>query len=341
MDKPETQVRHVEAREVSFTCSYCNQMATQWRFPGPVPKYCSDECKAEARREYQRELMQQKRSLSEPKKRGRPPKKQQTQTPVETLVQQSVEQEQPPAPLPKLQPDTDLNPRQQIYLKCIYKEDQAAEKHESWRWNHGYDKRPADEWRWLLYADLAGGPTPLKRLLEREGLVDAGTGSTFVALERRGLIDHRERYEPTIMSVDPLTSVRLTRKGRKEARSLLGESAPKRLPKGTLQEWHWNALARLYEAGGELDSAQHVSGCYGGIGWKTWLRLRDYHDTGVGLVKEHSRFVRVEWNPEPARVYTIRLTEAGREFYKQNWQKYRELYPDVSAPPPLKPNPSA
>ncbi len=336
MDKPETQVRHVGAREVSFTCSVCKQTVTQWRFPGPLPKYCSDECKGEARKEAQRELMRRKRSalrssaslsLQSPKKRGRPPKKQ--ETPV-TPVQHPVKQEQLPAP--PLPPN--LNERQQTYLKCIYQEDQAAERHSNWRWNQGLDKRPAEEWRWLLYADLAGGATPLKRSLEREGLVDAGTGSTFVALERRGLIEYRERFEPNIMSLEPLTSVRLTRKGRKEARSLLGESAPKKLPKGTLREWHWNALARLYEAGGELDSAQHVSGCYGGIGWKTWLRLRDYYDLGKGLAKEHSRYVQRPGKQESDRVYFIKLTESGREFYEQNWQKYREMYPDVEAPEP-------
>ena len=308
---------------------------TQWRFPGPVPKYCSDECKGEARRESQRELMRRKRRLHPTKKRGRPPKKLETPaTPVQHPVKQlqSLTQEQPPAPLPKLQ--TDLNPRQQTYLKCIYHEDASAERHENWRWNQGLGKRPADEWRWLLYADLAGGVTPLKRLLELEGVVDAGTGSTFTALERRGLIEYRERFEPNIMSLEPLTSVRLTRKGRAEARKLLGESAPKKLPKGTLQEWHWNALVRLFEAGGELDSAQHVSGCYGGIGWKTWLRLRDYYDTGKGLVKEHSRFVQRPGKQESDRVYYIKLTESGREYYEQNWQKYRELYPDVEAPSP-------
>lgn len=74
MVKPETQVRHVDAREVTFTCAHCGKTVTQWRFPGPLPKYCSDECKGEARREAQRELMRRKRSLLPPKKRGRPPK---------------------------------------------------------------------------------------------------------------------------------------------------------------------------------------------------------------------------------------------------------------------------
>jgi hypothetical protein len=270
--------------------------------------------------------MQRRRSLQAPKKRGRPPKN--------DKIPESLPVSLPTLELPASTPKSEsgLNERQELYLKAIYVEDQAAERHEAWRWNHGYSKRPADEWRWLLYADLAGGATPLKRQLERSGLVDAGTGSTFSALERRGLIDHRERYEPQIASIEPLTSVRLTRKGRAEARKLLGESAPKKLPKGTLREWHWNALARLVEAGGELSSAQYVSGCYGGIGWKTWLRLRDYYDTGIGLAKEHSRYVQRQGKWEGDRVYVIRLTEKGREFYRDNYDKYRELYPDVEAP---------
>lgn len=332
MGKPKTQTRHVDAREVTFTCVHCNQTVTQWRFPGPMPKYCTDECKAEARRESQRKLMRRKRSLSPPKKRGRPPKSQKVREALS--VKPSTPEVPAPTPEPESKSDSDLNQRQELYLKAIYAEDQAAEKHEAWRWNHGYDKRPADEWRWLLYADLAGGPTPLKRLLERSGVVDSGTGSTFTALNRRGLIEYRERYEPGIASLEPLTSVRLTRKGRALARKLLGESAPKKLPKGTLREWHWNALARLYEAGGELSSELHTSGCYGGIGWKTWLRLRDYYDTGIGLAKEHSRYVQRPGKEESDRVYVIKLTDAGRQFYKENYERYRKLYSNVDAPEP-------
>ena len=63
----------------------------------------------------------------------------------------------------------------------------------------------------------------------------------------------------------------------------------------------------------------------------TWLRLRDYYDTGIWLVKEHSRYVQREGKWEGARVYVICLTEKGREFYEVNWEKYRDLYPDVEA----------
>jgi hypothetical protein len=39
---------------------------------------------------------------------------------------------------------------------------------------------------------------------------------------------------------------------------------------------------------------------------------------------------------EGAGIYTIKLTNAGREFYDQNWQKYLEMYPNVEAPEPNK-----
>ncbi|MES1024858.1 hypothetical protein ABN584_19065 [Gloeocapsa sp. BRSZ] len=48
-DEPELQVREekqhtraVNTREVTFTCTVCEQTVTQHRFPGPVPQYCSN-----------------------------------------------------------------------------------------------------------------------------------------------------------------------------------------------------------------------------------------------------------------------------------------------------------
>ncbi len=77
-DEPEVQVREekqhtrsVSTREVTFTCAVCGQTVTQHRFPGPVPLYCSDDCKQTARREQMRELMRAKRRAEGPKKRGR------------------------------------------------------------------------------------------------------------------------------------------------------------------------------------------------------------------------------------------------------------------------------
>ncbi|MDZ4877669.1 MAG: hypothetical protein CLLPBCKN_007104 [Chroococcidiopsis cubana SAG 39.79] len=80
-DEPEVQVRQqkqharrVNTREVTFTCTVCEQTVTQHRFPGPVPLYCSNECKQTARREQMRELMRARRKAGLSKKRGRPRK---------------------------------------------------------------------------------------------------------------------------------------------------------------------------------------------------------------------------------------------------------------------------
>lgn len=219
----------------------------------------------------------------------------------------------------------ELNRRQQTYLRLIYTADQDAEKGEQQRWKRGQRRRPADEWRWLLYADLPFGHTYLKSLLTSAEVVDEGTGSTFTALEKRGLILCQHQFEEGIISFEPLLSVRLTTQGRKVARTGLGERAPKKLPTGTLREWHWQALAKLYAAGeaGLFDDGVR-SGYYGETSWNTWLRLRDYK--AGALMKEVSK-----WDDNGRYRYGATITESGKQFYKENWQKYRAMYPDVDA----------
>jgi LuxR family transcriptional regulator, maltose regulon positive regulatory protein len=39
--------RTVAMREVSFTCIVCQKQVTQLRYPGPSPRYCSEDCRAE------------------------------------------------------------------------------------------------------------------------------------------------------------------------------------------------------------------------------------------------------------------------------------------------------
>src|SRR5579884_3295891 len=38
--------RTVAMREVTFTCIVCQQQVTQLRYPGPPPRYCSEDCRA-------------------------------------------------------------------------------------------------------------------------------------------------------------------------------------------------------------------------------------------------------------------------------------------------------
>jgi hypothetical protein len=41
-------LRQVSTRPVTFQCTVCKQTVTQERFPGPTPKYCSEDCAASA-----------------------------------------------------------------------------------------------------------------------------------------------------------------------------------------------------------------------------------------------------------------------------------------------------
>lgn len=69
--------REVLTRPVTFTCVVCGETVTQERFPAPPPKYCSDECRGESRRQKQRALMQSRRSKHPAGKPGRPRKNKQ------------------------------------------------------------------------------------------------------------------------------------------------------------------------------------------------------------------------------------------------------------------------
>jgi hypothetical protein len=45
-----TRIRRVRARLVTLTCTWCQTVAEVEQFPGPLPRYCSDECREEAQR---------------------------------------------------------------------------------------------------------------------------------------------------------------------------------------------------------------------------------------------------------------------------------------------------
>ncbi len=86
----------------------------------------------------------------------------------------------------------DLNERQRAYLEAVYRADQNEEAFQRSAWRRGWERRPADEWRWLLYHHEF---SPIRAKLLRLGLVDKGTGSTFAALEERGLLLTRHARE--------------------------------------------------------------------------------------------------------------------------------------------------
>lgn len=75
------------------------------------------------------------------------------------------------------------------------------------------------------------------------------------------------------------------------------------------------------------------NGYYGHIGWNTWLRLRDYKPGA--LIEEYQTSGRYPGHVGyTEQIYWLRLTPFGEQYYRDNWQRYRELYPEVDAPKP-------
>lgn len=232
----------------------------------------------------------------------------------------------------------DLNERQQEYLKAIYEVDQQQEEWERQRAARHKRSRPADEWRWMIYANTERGYTPLKQRIVDKKLNDPGTGSTFSALENRELI--LIRYEGTFSEYS-LPSIRLTTKGRKLVRQAIGYKPAKKLQPGTLQEWHWKALVEAWKAGDE-GIMPDIKGYYAHTSWNTWLRLRDYKIHGENKPLAEEKSISITWHKNEdiglITSYTqeirMLITEFGKEYYRENWARYRELYPDVEAPEP-------
>jgi hypothetical protein len=196
---------------------------------------------------------------------------------------------------------------------------------------------PASAWRWMPY-NAAGAA--LLRKIQDAGYQDPGTGSTFEALERRGLI--LCKYEPGSIG-SPILFVQITRAGRKMVREALGLEAPKALPADTLREWHWEALALAYRAG-----PSGVSEWPRRLGESTRRRLQEYRVRGqdrplIAWAKVPCEpYLQRRW-PGDSGIMTsersvLRITDLGREYYRDNWRRYRELYPSVEAPEPDEPS---
>ena len=217
-----------------------------------------------------------------------------------------------------------LNQRQQATLTAIYRTDQSVEAAQKEGWRLGSIREKASVWRNLqYYFEPTSYETLLHKLLSQAGVVDQGLGSTLQVLERHKLIQCNY-YD------GELISIKLTTTGRAVARAGRGESAPKKPPKGQLKPRQWEALATAYQAGElGIDSGLNF-GDYAGFSWQwTWLRLRDYYGTDNGLVKEVGY-----WNKDRKHSTKLIITQAGIEFYRQQWSQYRALYPDVNAPKP-------
>ncbi len=63
--RPRPQVafqRMISTQEMTFVCAICEKTVTQQRYPGRIPRYCSDLCENEGRREKTRERVKKLRA---------------------------------------------------------------------------------------------------------------------------------------------------------------------------------------------------------------------------------------------------------------------------------------
>jgi len=222
---------------------------------------------------------------------------------------------------------TSLNERQRAYLLAIFETDQELEAEMRDLPYRPFQPRPkASEWRWLEYAEpvpiLGRDGSPLWKRVNKLGLVDQGTGSTFSALADRGLVS--VQWHRINVYGQGVPHLRISTRGRQLARSWTGRKAYKAPPAGTLKEWHWRALAKAYAAGDE--GLQGEYGVYAHIGERTWQRLLEYKWGAL-----------VEERPRRHLGFPVRrlfITANGHSLYRAEWARYRELYPDVEAPEP-------
>lgn len=234
-----------------------------------------------------------------------------------------------------------LNKRQKQYLNHIFDVDQATEYAVKMEASRGrWNSIPASVWRWIPYN--ASGAS-LYRKLQDDKLIDPGTGSTFESLAERGYIDRK--WESTGILGMSILYVYLLPKGRKLVRKNRNIKPTITLPVGTLRKWHWQALCRAYVAGDEGMSYNIDTGDgFGYVSWNTVLRLRDYRfkKQDMPLIKEAKvpcePYLSIPWPGHSGFMESEKsalvITEYGKQFYRENWQKYKELYPDVKAPKP-------
>lgn len=238
-----------------------------------------------------------------------------------------------------------LNKRQQNYLTAIYQADQEVEAQERATWTYGGRPRPAEQWRWMPYGSSLPSrlPMPVKKHLRWTEQINEGTGSTLEALEKRGLLEMQHVTVQTlrtrgileewqgIAEPEPIPLIRITQAGRKIVRQALGVRTSKHVT-GTLQEWHWRALTRAYEAKASKGIPYELSS-YGHIGWRTWQRLSDY--TPAPLVQHYQEFRGTNTaTGSPMTDTYLQITPFGIAFYERAYPRYHELYLDIAAPAP-------
>ncbi|MFH8804936.1 hypothetical protein ACH4F6_36170 [Streptomyces sp. NPDC017936] len=143
-----------------------------------------------------------------------------------------------------------LNARQQTYLEVLYALDQDNEEAQRRRWHATRERQPAEQWRWITYSidHPAAEATSAQQQLGQRQVLDAGTGATLAALQRRGLIELRRVAQDSPGGPVWHTHVRLTRSGRAAARALQPPSAEPVPDRSLLPEWLQAALETVAAA---------------------------------------------------------------------------------------------
>lgn len=185
----------------------------------------------------------------------------------------------------------DLNERQRKYLLAALEVDQHVEQMHKMAFQRGrFDEasRPATDWRAMPFGVNFGYGGAVPTMLRKEcGGADEGSGSTWAALERRGLLSVRER-ETYGYSGQVLPHIALTPKGRKLARILKGEPLAAK-PKGALARATWKALAAGWKAGEQGLWDERGGDWYGGVNGDIWLMLTRSTRTGPAWFTTISR----------------------------------------------------
>jgi hypothetical protein len=154
----------------------------------------------------------------------------------------------------------------------------------------------------MEYGVFDGVGSTLYMKLYLRKLVDEGTGSTFNALESRGFIMCKytwKRMDGDREALERFLMLQITKERRKLVPSATGAKAYRPGAPGTLREWHWKAMVEAWKS--RLAGVNSEYGeDYGYVGWNTWLRLSALRE----------------------------------QFYREHWQRYCELYPEVDAPAP-------
>ncbi|WP_328384453.1 hypothetical protein OHQ88_33655 (plasmid) [Micromonospora zamorensis] len=208
---------------------------------------------------------------------------------------------------------TELNDRQQGTLRAIYNIDQQIEEIRRRDAALGkWDGTPAVVWRRIDFTHEPSdrrlvGLTDLQIQLELYGWDNQGNGSTMAALASRGLITRNTRG--TALGV--MHTVALTRSGRATARAGISWATGPR-PRVGLSQRAWEVLALLWTA--DLRGQP-----------LTWTYSATIEHV---LIDKH-----VPPLAEPC-ADGYRITDRGRDFYRNQHAAHTAAYPIVTAPHP-------